>query len=1216
MQSHVAKWVGVFVFLGSAVAASNATAAPDGMLRNFVRIEASDLAKFNKLGIVPKTAIDYGSFSWLELAASDHARLQLSDIAFQDESDGYILDLGGVKFDPAVAAPAAPAGWAQPRSGGKALQLVQFVAPTKAEWVRQVQDSNLQVVQYIHPFTYIVYGDVAALAAPRAANHVRWTGAFEPAFKVQPQWRSLGTDVIETKMLLIRGADCDAAIQALTAMGAKIAGRTPINDTFESVTLGLAGSLYRDAAMLPAVYMVKPAPTDGGLRGEMSNQVNANNVDGTNLAFPGYVAWLGSVGVNGAGVVIANVDGGVQETHADLVNRFLACSGTTCSGTSSSHGTHTAGIMAADGSSGVMANGGFLRGLGVAPGANLVEQVYSPHFQNPGGMLLLMKDSFNNSASVSGNSWGPAGSPLGYDDDTMQCDIGVRDAVDTTAGNQQLNFVLSFMNGNGGTSTQGTPDEGKNLFTIGSTKMQSSGSGNQILQIDDLSSNSAHGPALDGRTIPHMVAPGCYVDSTITTSTHGLNCGTSMASPHVTGAVALFIQHYRGLPGYTVDPSPALVKAAHIAVARDLATHLDADGGILGHPFDSKQGWGRMDVEAVLDPTVAVRYFDNPVLLNDTGEQWTSTIAADDPSKPIKIMLVWTDAPGHGLGGATPAWNNDLNLTVEEGANIYKGNVFGGTGFSITGGVADNKNNTEGVFIGPTAPSAYTIKVTAANITSDGVPNTGDTTDQDFALACINCALEPGFTLAAAPTPQNICTPTSAVFNVDVGQVMGFTDPVTLSASGNPGGTTAIFGTNPVGTPGSTTLTIGNTGAAAPGQYDILVSGVSGAINRSTTVRLNVFTASPGAPTLLTPADSASNQALRPNFTWTPAAQSSTYDIQIATDAAFTTVVNSASGLASPAYTPGVDLALGTTHYWRVRAANICGTGPYSAPFSFVTRVFPQILLVDDDDNGPDVRATYTTALDALGRNYDIWNTANSDNEPSAAQLSPYKIVIWFTGDEFGGACGPGAAGEAALAAWLVTGKRLFMCSQDYLYDRDSPTGVPTAFMQTYLGMASPGQNDINQTSVTGQNFFAGLGPYALSYPFTNFSDRISPAVGASLAFSGNTGTPPEAAIYKDGGTYRTVFFGFPWEAIPAANRNAVMQRVLDWFAPSCPGQKGDMNASAAVNGDDSQSFVNCLIVGDPYASGCGCADMDSSGDYSANDVNLYVDCQVLGICP
>jgi hypothetical protein len=396
--------------------------------------------------------------------------------------------------------------------------------------------------------------------------------------------------------------------------------------------------------------------------------------------------------------------------------------------------------MAADGSSGVTDPYGFLRGLGMAPGANLVEQVYSPWFQQPGGMLLLMTDSYNNGASLSGNSWGPSGFPLGYDDDTMQVDIGVRDADPNAPGNQPLSYVLSIMNGNGGYRTQGTPDEAKNIFTIGSTKMQTSG-GPQILEINDLSSNTAHGPCLDGRLIPHMVAPGCYVDSTISGSNWGTMCGTSMASPHTSGAVGLFIEYYRNL--FAVDPSPALIKAAHLPVAHDLAGNLDADGGILGHPFDYKQGWGRMDTAAVVSPTVPVRYYDNPVIFDNTGEEWVQTIGAADPDQPVRLMLVWTDAPGHGLGGPTPAWNNDLDLLVQVGGDTYLGNNFDANGWSQTGGSADYMNNTEGVFLGPIAPSSFTVRVVASDINSDGIPSQGDDTDQDFALACYNCALEP-----------------------------------------------------------------------------------------------------------------------------------------------------------------------------------------------------------------------------------------------------------------------------------------------------------------------------------------------------------------------------------------------------------------------------------------------------------------------------------------
>jgi hypothetical protein len=139
-------------------------------------------------------------------------------------------------------------------------------------------------------------------------------------------------------------------------------------------------------------------------------------------------------------------------------------------------------------------------------------------------------------------------------------------------------------------------------------------------------------------------------------------------------------------------------------------------------------------------PANTVRYFDNPQLLNNTGEQWTTALTPVNPALPMRIMLVWTDAPGHGLGGSTPAWNNNLNLEVSTGSNTYKGNVFAANGFSVAGGAFDTKNNTEGAFL-PAGAGPVTIRVIAQNITSNGVPNVGDSTDQDFALVAYNAAL-------------------------------------------------------------------------------------------------------------------------------------------------------------------------------------------------------------------------------------------------------------------------------------------------------------------------------------------------------------------------------------------------------------------------------------------------------------------------------------------
>lgn len=73
-------------------------------------------------------------------------------------------------------------------------------------------------------------------------------------------------------------------------------------------------------------------------------------------------------------------------------------------------------------------------------------------------------------------------------------------------------------------------------------------------------------------------------------------------------------------------------------------------------------------------------------------------------------------------------------------------------------------------------------------------------------------------------------------------------------------------------------------------------------------------------------------------------------------------------------------------------------TGDTGAPTPTPPPSGAPILLVDDDDNTPDVRSYYTTALNALGVSYDIWDTDNSDSEPNATYLANYDIVVWFTG--------------------------------------------------------------------------------------------------------------------------------------------------------------------------------------------------------------------------
>jgi hypothetical protein len=177
-----------------------------------------------------------------------------------------------------------------------------------------------------------------------------------------------------------------------------------------------------------------------------------------------------------------------------------------------------------------------------------------------------------------------------------------------------------------------------------------------------------------------------------------------------------------------------------------------------------------------------------------------------------------------------------------------------------------------------------------------------------------------------------------------------------------------------------------------------------------------------------------------------------------------------------------------------------------------------------------------------LEKSHDTWDTINSDIEPDAATLASYDTVIWFTGVTHGGSTGPGSDGESALGSWLTTGGCFLLSSQDYYYVRGR-----TSFASTYLGVSAI-TGDVGQTTVIGAgSVFGGLGPYTLSYPFTNWSDLILPDATAENAFSGNAGN---AAVDKNGGAYRTVYLGFPFEAIAAqADREQAMTAFLNWCA-------------------------------------------------------------------
>ena len=669
------------------------------------------------------------------------------------------LDLGGQRFDPLQSQPEFAGGWDQ-RGSGAGLYLVQFEGPIQRAWLNSLRESGLRVIQYIHPYSYVVHGDGDMLAQLPAGLPLRWSGEFLPAYKVLPESRNLDDEVRPVMMLVVRQSDRRGLSEALAESRAVVARQVALDAQLDLLQLAIPGNRLLRMAQHRSVYAIQTIDQDAGPRGESSNQAVVGNYGPppSNTIVPGYLDWLNATGYDGNGVTVGIVDGGVRTSHVDLADRMLPCVSaglgtSTCTSSNDAHGTHVAGAVAGTGTTGTLLNG-FLRGLGVAPGANLVQQRYPPFLGGgPGGMiadgmLTIYRESSLSGAVLTNNSWGPTGTPQGYDIPTQQVDMIVRDANPDMAGAQPVLPVWSIMNGNGDRNTGpcapsslGSPDEAKNLFAVGSTKLLSGG--NQQAAIFDVSANSAHGNACDQRRVPHVVAPGCSTDSTTSSSNtaHSSSfCGTSMASPIVSGSVALFVEKYRDMhAGQT--PSPALIKAAFTAVATDLEGFRNADNGVMGHRPDRFQGFGRLDLDAVMNPPQSVYYFDQGAVLGTSGEQWTVSLEADDPAEPVHLMLAWSDARGHGLGGTTPAWVNDLDLRVTADGNLFLGNQFGADGWSASGGDADERNNLEAVHLrADQHAGALLITVNGSNIAADALdPYTPGDPAQDFALVCYNC---------------------------------------------------------------------------------------------------------------------------------------------------------------------------------------------------------------------------------------------------------------------------------------------------------------------------------------------------------------------------------------------------------------------------------------------------------------------------------------------
>jgi subtilisin family serine protease len=150
-------------------------------------------------------------------------------------------------------------------------------------------------------------------------------------------------------------------------------------------------------------------------------------------------------------------------------------------------------------------------------------------------------------------------------------------------------IIPIFANGNSGPScrTANSPGDNANVIAVGATDSS-----------DKLASFSSKGPSTSGLVKPEVSAPGVSVRSAWNTGASAFNSisGTSMATPHVAGAVALLLS-------YKPNLTFAQIRTALTTTA---ARNLPASGSTCGSTADSvspnnQYGYGRIDVLAAFN---------------------------------------------------------------------------------------------------------------------------------------------------------------------------------------------------------------------------------------------------------------------------------------------------------------------------------------------------------------------------------------------------------------------------------------------------------------------------------------------------------------------------------------------------------------------------------------------------------------------------------------
>ncbi|MCB5167723.1 S8 family serine peptidase [Streptomyces bambusae] len=416
-------------------------------------------------------------------------------------------------------------------------------------------------------------------------------------------------------------------------------------------------------------------------------------------------------GVRGEGIVVANIDSGVDHTHPAVAAQYRgrAADGThdhnynwfdpagVCAGAApcdnNDHGTHTMGTMVGD-------DGGANK-IGVAPGAKWIAAKGCETNSCSESSLLASGQWIVAPTDLAGanprpdlaphivnNSWGSS-----VHDDWYQ------EVVDAW---RAAGIFPAFSNGNSGPgcATSGSPGDYAGSYSSGAFDINNT-----------IASFSSRGAGPNGTVKPNIAAPGVNVRSSVPGGYDAFS-GTSMASPHTAATVALMWSAAPALAG-DVAQTEALLDGTAVDTENTSCGGSGADNNVFGE--------GRLDALAAVSnaPRGAtgalagtVRSGGAPVVgakvTADGPIDRTTTTSADGsysfPALSVGEYALTAGKFGYGQEAAT--------ATVTEGGTA--------TGdFTLTQAPSATVTGTVTTGAGPAAGASVTVADTPVTATAD-----------------------------------------------------------------------------------------------------------------------------------------------------------------------------------------------------------------------------------------------------------------------------------------------------------------------------------------------------------------------------------------------------------------------------------------------------------------------------------------------------------------